>query len=76
MMAGYYRDDTADKAIKEVNTVRCDCFGYKKEHWFDSTYEECTVLRNLYCRNGKCKFYKTREEFKEGWDEKNDKYEY
>lgn len=67
MMEGYYRDNTAHTAIKEVGQVRTDCFGYKKEQWLDSVYEHCVVLRGLYCKKEKCKFYKSEEEFRKGW---------
>jgi hypothetical protein len=66
MMEGYYRDNTAHTAIKEVGQVRTDCFGYKREQWLDSVYENCTVLRKLYCKKEKCNFYKSEEEFRKG----------
>lgn len=67
-MEGYYRDNTAHTAIKEVGGVRTDCFAYKKEQWLDTVYENCTVLRKLYCKKEKCKFYKSEEEFRKGWN--------
>lgn len=38
----------------EVHKPRCDCFAFKNY--------ECTVLRELVCRNRKCSFYKTQDE--------------
>jgi len=39
--------------------IKEDCFAYRKEK------EECNALNELDCKNeGKCKFYKTREQLK------------
>ena len=35
--------------------IKTDCFGYKMGG--------CTVLTEMVCENGKCTFYKTREQF-------------
>ena len=35
--------------------VKKDCFGYKMG--------KCTVLTDLVCSQGKCSFYKTREQY-------------
>lgn len=67
-MEGHYRDNTAHTAIKEVGEVRTDCFGYKREQWLDTVYEQCIALRGLYCKYEKCRFYKTEEEFRKGYD--------
>lgn len=67
-MEGYYRDNTAHIAIKEVGEVKTDCFGYRREQWLDTVYEQCIALRGLYCKKEKCKFYKTEEEFRKGWN--------
>lgn len=36
-------------------TEKKDCFGYKMG--------KCTVLTDLVCSQGKCSFYKTREQY-------------
>lgn len=36
--------------------VKKDCFAY------DAKYKDCNVLKELYCRNENCKFYKNRTE--------------
>lgn len=43
-----------------MGKVNTDCFGYSK------LKEDCAILKKLYCRNEKCKFYKTRKEFELG----------
>lgn len=40
--------------------VNKDCFGYCKEK------NTCSVLNKLWCKLGKCKFYKTKEQFEVG----------
>ena len=61
---GYYRDDTASKAIKEVGEAKTDCFAYKKGNFFGSNFEICEALDKLYCRKEKCNFYKNKDEYK------------
>ena len=40
--------------------VNKDCFGYCKEK------NTCSVLNKLWCKLGKCRFYKTKEQFEVG----------
>lgn len=42
-----------------VSMIETDCFAFDKEKF------ECTALTDLYCKDKKCKFYKTREQLKE-----------
>lgn len=62
-MGEYYKDDTAKTAMETVTPVRKNCFAYCKRRFFDSEYEDCVILKNLYCRNEECKFFKTQEQF-------------
>ena len=71
-MGGYYRDNTAQQAIKEVDGAKTDCFAYKKGNFFDSKYEICDALDRLYCRKEKCTFYKNKEEYKKNYVERKD----
>ena len=57
-MGGYYKDETAIKAIKEATITKKDCFAYKKGSNFGANYEICDALDKLYCRKSKCNFYK------------------
>ena len=41
----------------QVSKVKEDCFGYR------SLTCECRVLNELVCKERKCSFYKTREQF-------------
>ena len=59
-MDGYYRDDTAYRAMKEVGGVKTDCFAYQKRSCLDSEYEVCIALDFMYCRKEKCNFYKKK----------------
>lgn len=59
-MEGYYQDTTAYKAIKEVDTVKRDCFAYREKTEY---LGYCTALRELYCRCEECKFYKNRKRY-------------
>ncbi len=34
---------------------KVDCFGYKEK----GKYSGCKTLKQLYCREGECKFYRT-----------------
>lgn len=65
-MEGYYQDTTAYKAIKEVDTVKKDCFAYRKKTE-DSGY--CIALKKLYCRCEECKFYKNKVEYEKEMNE-------
>lgn len=47
----------------EAAEVKKDCFGYNAE------YERCEILKSLCCKNEECRFYKTEQEFKEGYCE-------
>lgn len=38
--------------------IKTDCFG------FDKTKNDCKVLRKLYCECEKCRFYKTKEQYR------------
>ena len=67
MMQGYYRDDTAHTAMETVTPVRKNCFAYCKRRFFDGEYEDCLILKYLYCRNEECKFFKTQEQFDNDW---------
>ena len=62
-MIGYYRDETANKAIKGVTITKTDCFAYKKGNNFGTSYELCDALDRLYCRKARCKFYKNKKEY-------------
>ena len=58
-MEGYYKDNTAYAAIKEVDGVKKDCFAYS----IKSGHEECIGLKKMYCRCEECVFYKSKEEY-------------
>lgn len=60
IMAEYYKDKTANIAINEVGNARTDCFAYTKDYLM----AECYALKELYCRREKCKFYKSKLEYK------------
>jgi hypothetical protein len=60
MMLGHYTDKTANVAINEVGGARTDCFAYRKDYLM----AECIALRDLYCKREKCKFYKSKIEYK------------
>ncbi len=36
--------------------VKKDCFGYRGSY-------KCNALKQMFCKNGKCKFYKTTGQF-------------
>ncbi len=40
-----------------MNSIHKDCFAYR-----DSSDKGCTILKSLYCKCGKCKFYKKNRE--------------
>ena len=40
--------------MKNADTVKRDCFAYKKK----GSVEKCAALKDLYCKNEKCGFYK------------------
>lgn len=40
--------------------IKTDCFAYKKN------LNRCGALEVLYCKDGECRFYKTKEERCEG----------
>ena len=40
--------------------VKKDCFAY------GSINNKCSILLETYCKNGNCKFYKTKREFEKG----------
>lgn len=40
--------------------VKKDCFAY------GSINNKCSILLETYCKNEKCKFYKTKREFEKG----------
>lgn len=44
--------------------VKLDCFAYDKDKI------ECKCLKELYCENEKCRFYKSREQIRK----ENEKY--
>lgn len=37
-----------------------DCFAYDKKN------HDCMILTKLYCKRGKCNFYKTVEQYEQG----------
>lgn len=41
--------------------IKQDCFAYIENGKLCK--EECNVLKKLYCKNEKCKFYKTMEQY-------------
>ena len=45
--------------MAEKIEVKTDCFGY------DKIKKGCRALRALYCANEKCRFYKTKEQYRE-----------
>ena len=48
-----------------MEQVRTDCFAYVKGY----VLGECDALWELYCKRGKCKFYKNRDEYMEQLNE-------
>lgn len=62
-MSRYYRDDTAKTAIATVKPTKTNCFGYCIRTFLDSEMEDCLALKYLYCRHGKCRFFKTQEQY-------------
>lgn len=42
--------------------IKTDCFGYDKGYYLGTQYERCNALRELYCKNEECKFYKSKEQ--------------
>lgn len=65
-MEGYYQDTTAYRAIKEVDTVKKDCFAYRNKTE-DSGF--CVALKELYCRCEECKFYKNKVDYEKEMNE-------
>ena len=47
---------------KENSIIKTDCFAYRCE----DGKEKCNALNRLYCKEGKCSFYKTKKENCEG----------
>lgn len=43
---------------KKEGQPQFDCFAY------DSILNRCICLKELYCKKGKCKFYKTDEQYR------------
>lgn len=37
-----------------MNNIHKDCFAYQ-----DGSVKGCSILKELYCKSGQCKFYKT-----------------
>ena len=54
-MEGYFRDNTAYAAIKEVDGAKKDCFAYNNGM--------CIGMKKMYCRCEECVFYKSKEEY-------------
>lgn len=42
-----------------MNRIHKDCFAYQ-----NSSEKGCGILKALYCKSGKCKFYKLKREGK------------
>jgi hypothetical protein len=40
-------------------TIKTDCFAYKRT--------ECDALKIMVCKDGKCRFYKSKKEEKTKW---------
>ena len=49
---------------------KTDCFAYEKGYFLGSEYEICNALNKLNCR--KCRFYKSKEEYKRNYTERKD----
>lgn len=46
--------------------IKKDCFAYKeKKNKQNRVHKTCTALKKLYCKDEKCKFYKTKKQFEE-----------
>jgi len=45
--------------------IRKDCFARKGK--------QCAALNDLYCRNGECRFYKTKSRYKSDIEESSEK---
>lgn len=43
----------------ENNNIKKDCFAFL----IKDGKEQCNALRELYCKNEKCNFYMTRQEY-------------
>ena len=61
----HYADKTATIAINRIGSVKRDCFAYVTDYLMG----ECDALRALYCKRGKCNFYKNRDEYMEQLNE-------
>ena len=61
---GCRKEDCMEKengTSSETNiVVKRDCFAY------GSMNNKCSILLETYCKNEKCKFYKTKREFEKG----------
>ena len=42
--------------MMDEHGVKKDCFGYRGSY-------KCNALKQMFCKNGKCKFYKTTGQF-------------
>ncbi len=42
--------------------AKTDCFAYKPGQHTPRRKAECTALDRMYCREGECRFYKSRED--------------
>ena len=49
-----------EKTKDVFSSEKKDCFGYSKIN------NRCCVLTETVCKNGICKFYKTKKEFEKG----------
>ena len=48
---------------KLKDTIKYDCFAYKKDLENSKNPGKCIALKGLYCKCGECPFYKTEEKF-------------
>lgn len=45
-----------------MTRAKTDCFAYKPGQQIPRRKAECTALERLYCKEGECRFYKSRED--------------
>ncbi len=63
----FFETCTRNPHKENTNKVHEDCILYDKEK------SECKGLKSLYCRSGKCVFYKSNKEYDKDGTRKEDK---
>lgn len=59
------------KEDEKMAEIKKDCFAFRVN---GVGTMKCNALNDLYCKDGKCGFYKTREQFQKENGERYEKY--